>query len=110
MLLASLLQRFEGSPPNGGDAVRDRVVTAFSSRKLNQKCFVFVEQNPALRSIFGNTFANLNASQAAVAREDIIPNASDAVGDHHARQANAYCEGIIPNGGDHSRGSSRSSD
>ena len=38
---------------NAGDAVRDRVVTAFPCRKVNQHCFVFVEQNPVLARDFG---------------------------------------------------------
>jgi len=39
----------EGMIPNAGNPVGDRVVTAFPCRKVNQHCFVFVEQNPVLR-------------------------------------------------------------
>ena len=60
----------EGMIPNAGDAVGDRVVTAYSSRKLNQLSFVFVEQTPVLRRIFGVTFAYLNARQTTAAIED----------------------------------------
>ena len=60
----------EGPQPNVGNAVGDRVMTTFPSRKLNQYSFVFVEQNPVLRRIFGVTFAYLNARQTTAAIED----------------------------------------
>ena len=90
----------EGPNSNGGDTVRDRVVTAFASRKLDQLSFVFVEQNPVLRRIFGITFAYLNARQAFAAIEGMTPNASDAVANRQARQTTAASEGRPPNAGD----------
>ena len=86
--------------PNADDAVGDCVMTAFPCRKLNQHCFVFVKQNSVLRRIFWITFAYLNPRQTSADSEDIIPNASNAVGDCHTRQATAAIEGSPVNSGD----------
>ena len=82
---------------NDGDALGDRVVTTFSSRKLNQLSFVFVEQNTILRRICGITFVYLDARQTTAVIEDSIPNAGDAAGDRHARHTTAVIEGSFLN-------------
>jgi len=56
-------------------------MTAFAIRKLNQRSFVFVEQNSVLSRILGMTFAYFNARQTSATRESTILNAGDAVGD-----------------------------
>ena len=89
----------EGIISNADDAIWDCVVPAFGRRKLDQIGFVYIEQNSVLRRILGITFAYFNASQTTAAKEGIIPNAGDVLGDRHARQTTAVSEGVLPNAG-----------
>ena len=91
----------EGIPLDDGDAVRDRVIGTCLAPRINmQHRLFFIKQNPIDFRVIHVPRANLDARQAAAAREGTLPDAGDAVGYRDARQAAAVSEGIRPNAGD----------
>ena len=82
-----------------GDAVGDGITSGQARRKLNERAFAFIEQDPRHTAIGRIVGIHVNGCQAGTRAEGKFGKAGDAGGDHHIGQAVAVEKSSIGNAG-----------
>ena len=86
--------------PDAGDAVGDCVASRFALRILDEPSLALVEQHPINTAIGRVERLHRYRAEAGGARERMVPDVGDAVGDRDAGQAAAAKERTVPDAGD----------